>query len=130
MDWVVEDVLERGLVLLLGLDQLRPEPAAKDMVAPAVSAIERACVLAVEVPHAVGEVREWCLDDQVIVVAHQAACVQLPAVPASNALQDPNERVPVGVVEHDRRVVVAARPNVVVRAGGEGTECATHSVRR
>jgi hypothetical protein len=130
MDRVVEHVLERRFVLLLGFDQLRPEPAAEDVVAAAVPVVERARVLTVEVAHAVRQVRQRRLDDQVVVVAHQAACVQLPAVPVHDALQNADERVAVGVVEEDRRVVVAARCEVVIRASGERTAFATHRDRR
>jgi hypothetical protein len=130
MDRVVDDVRERHFVLVLGLDQLRPEPAAEDVVAAAVSVIESPRVLAVEVAHSVGEIRQRRFDDEVVVIAHQAAGVQLPAVAAHDPVQDANERVAVGVVEHDRRVVVPRRRDVVVGAGGERTTFATHRFRR
>jgi hypothetical protein len=129
MDRVVDDVLECRFPLLVGLDQLRPEASPEEVVAATVSVVERTCVLAVEVSHAVRKVWQRCLDDEVVVVAHQAASVQLPAVAAHDPGQDANERMPVGVVEHDRRLVVAARRDVVVRAGEERTEFATHCVR-
>jgi hypothetical protein len=100
------------------------------VVAAAVSAIERARVLAVEVAHPVREVGEWGLDDEVVVVAHEAARVHFPAVATHDAVQDANERVPVGVVDHNRRVVVARGPDVVVGACNRRTEFATHRVRR
>jgi len=129
MDRVVDDIGERRFVLLLGLDEFRPEPAAEDVIAATVSTIERARVLAVEVAHAVGEIRQRRFDDQVVVIAHQAAGVQLPAVAAHDPVQDANERVPVRVVEDDRRVVVAPRRDVVVGACDERTAFATHCVR-
>ena len=85
VDRVVEDIVEGVVVLLFGLDHFGPEPLAEDVMPPAVPFVEGAGVLAVEVAHAVGEIRQRRFDDQVVVIAHQAACVQLPAValPAS-----------------------------------------------
>jgi hypothetical protein len=130
MDGVVEDVFERCLVLLLGFDHLRPEAAAKDVVAPAMPLVERAGVGAVQVAHPVGEVRDRRFDHQVVVVPHQAARVHLPAVAASDASQDVDEDLAVPVVQHDRGLVVAARRHVVVRVGGEVAMRPTHCVRR
>ena len=127
---VVDDVFDRCFVLVVRLDQLRPKASPEDVVAAAVPVVERACVLAVEVAHAVRQVRQRRLDDEVVVIAHQAARVQLPAVAGRDSVEDVNEGLPVGVVEHDRRLVVAACADVVVPAGDERTEFATHCVRR
>jgi hypothetical protein len=126
VDRVVEDVLERGAVLLFGLDRSRPEAAAKDVVLPAVAFVERAGVLAVEVAHSLGQVRERRFDEQVVVVAEEAAGMQAPAVPAPDTLQDPDEDGAVGVVQEDRRLVVSLRADVVVRAGGDISVRASH----
>jgi hypothetical protein len=79
------------------------------VIAPTMSMVERPRVLAVEVAHAVGEIRQRRFDDEVVVIAHQALGVQLPAVAVHDLVQDANEGVPVGVVDHDRRVVVPRR---------------------
>jgi hypothetical protein len=114
---VVEDVLEGRAVLLLGLDRPRPEAAAEDVILSAMALVERPGVLPVEVAHPLGQVRERCLDDEVVVVAEETAGVQVPAVPPANAFQDPDEDRPVGIVEEDRRPAVPFRADVVVRAG-------------
>jgi hypothetical protein len=116
---VVEDVLEGRVVLLLGFDHPRPEPLAEDVVLAPVALVERPCVLAVEVAHAIREVREGRLDDQVVVVGQQAAGVDVPSVAALDAVQDLHEDGAVAVVEEDRRLVVPFRADVVVRAGRE-----------
>jgi hypothetical protein len=67
---VIEHVVQGPFVLLLGLDHPRPEALAKDVVAAAVPLVEGAGIGAVEVAHAVGEVRGRRLEDEVIVVAH------------------------------------------------------------
>jgi hypothetical protein len=130
MDRVVEDVLEGLVVLLGGLDLFRPEPSAEDVVLPAVSVVEGAGVLAVEVAHPGGEVRKRGLDEEVVVVAEEAAGVEAPAVAAADASQDLCEDRPVPVVTEDGLVVVALRSDVVIRAGGEVSTYSSHRAER
>jgi hypothetical protein len=119
VDRVVQHIFERLRVLLLRLDHSGPEPFAEDVVTSAVTLVEGACVLAVQVAHAVGEVRERRLDDEVVVIAEQAASVESPAVAAADAPQEPDEDSAVPVVEEDRSAAVPFRADVVVRADGE-----------
>jgi hypothetical protein len=126
VDRVVEDVVERPLVLLFGLDRLGPEPAAEDVVGPVVALVEGARVLAVQVAHAFGQVPQRRLDEQVVVVAEEAAGVQPPAIAPADALQDPDEDRPVPIVGEDRRAAVPFRPDVVVGAGGNVAESSSH----
>ncbi len=130
VDGVLDDVLERVAVLLLGFDHLRPEALAEDMVLAAVPRVEDAGVLAVEVAHAVGQVRLRGLDEQVVVVAHEAANVEPPAVPAQDTAEDLDEGGPVVRVEEDRRIVVPFGGDVVVGAGGEVALWPSHPVDR
>jgi hypothetical protein len=103
--------------LLFGLDHPGPETATEDVISAAMSFVEGTCVLAVQITHAVREVRKRRLDKKVIVVAEQTARVQPPAVAPADAPQDPDEERAVSIVQEDRRVVVPLRANVVVRAG-------------
>ena len=128
VDRVVEDVVDRVVVLLFRLDHPRPEPLPEDVVLSAVTLVEGAGVLAVQVAHAVGEVRERGLDEEVVVVAEQAAGVEAPAIVALDPAQNLEEHLPVIVVLEDRIVVVALRPDVVVGAGSEVTMCPSHPV--
>jgi hypothetical protein len=130
MERIVEDVLERVLVLFLGLDHPRPEPATEHVVLAAVALVEGTGVAAVEVAHAVGEVRERRLDEQVVVVSHQAAHVQPPAVAALDASENVDEDRAVPGVPEDRGLVVPARADVVVGAGGEVATWSAHLLRR
>ncbi len=126
VDRVVDDVLDGVVVLLLGLDHPRPEPLAEDVMLSAVALVESTGVLAVEVAHPVGEVRERGLDEQVVVVPQQAAGVEAPAVAPPDPLQDLDEDAAIPVVLEDRAVVVALRSDVVVGAGGEVAVGASH----
>jgi hypothetical protein len=123
---VVHDVVDRRLVLLVRLDHFRPVAAAEHMVLPLVALVEGTGIGAVQIPHPIGEVREWGLDQQVIVIAHQAAHVSEPAVAPFDPAQDVEEDDPVAIVEDDRRVVVAPDPDVVIGARGEVTVGPSH----
>src|SRR6266540_606418 len=105
--------------MLFRLDQSRGKALAEDVVAASVDRVEGAGVLAVEIAHAGREIRLWRLDDEVVVVAHQAASVEAPAVPARHAAKLVEEDAAVVVVQEAELLVVAARGDVVPRAGCE-----------
>src|SRR5256885_12694815 len=117
VDGIVDDVLEGGVVLLLGLDHLRPVAAAEDVVLSSMPLVEGPGVGSVQVPHALVEVGRRGLDEQVVVVAHQAADVHPPPVAAFHPPENVREDDPIFQVERDRRLVVAAGPDVVAGAG-------------
>ena len=123
---IVDDVLDRGLVLLVRLDHLRPVAATEEVILPSVALVERPGVATVQVPHSLVEVRQRGLDQQVVVVTHQAPHVSAPAVAPFDPAQDVEEDDPVSIVHHDRRVVVAADPDVVIGASFEVTEGTPH----
>ena len=91
---IVDHVVDRVVVLLLGLDQLRPEAPAEDVIAAPVALVELAGVSAIQVAHAIREVRAEGLNDQVVVVPHQAAHVSAPAVAPFDPAQDMEEDDP------------------------------------
>jgi hypothetical protein len=97
MDGVPDDVLAGRVVLVVALDQLRPVAAAENVVDASVPLVEGSGVAAVQVAHALVEVGLRRLDEEVVVVAHQAADLHLPAVAALDAAED---------VEEDDAVVV------------------------
>jgi uncharacterized protein (DUF58 family) len=118
-DRVLEDVLQRGLELLLRLDQSRGKAFPEDVVTASVERVEGACIFAVEIAHPGGEVGLRRLDEQVIVVAQQAAGMETPAVPARHAAELVQEDPAVVVVQEAQRLVVPAGRDVVPSAGGE-----------
>jgi hypothetical protein len=123
---VVEDVFVGVRVLLLRLDQHRVEASSEHVVAASMALVEGPCVGAVEVAHAVGEVGLGGFDDEVVVVPHEAADVDAPAVAAFDAPEDVGPDDPVPVVEDDRALVVSSGRDVVDRAGREVTARAAH----
>jgi hypothetical protein len=126
MDRIVEDVFERGLVLLLRFDRLRPVAAPEDVILAPVALVEGAGIAAVQVAHALVEVGRGRLDHEVEVVPHQAADVDAPAVAALDTPEEVEEDHPVLAVDDDRRVVVPAASDVVVAAGNEVTAGTSH----
>jgi hypothetical protein len=123
---IVDDVVDRRLVLLVRFDHLRPVAPAEDVILSSVPFIEGSGVGAVQIPHPIGEIRQGGLDQKVVVVAHQAADVGAPAVAALDAAQNVEEDDPVSVVQHDRGMVVAPDADVVVGAGGQVTMWSSH----
>ena len=126
VEGIVDDVVDRGLVLLVRLDHFRPVAAAEDVILPLVAFVEGAGIAAVQVPHPLREVRQWGLDEKVVVVAHEAPHVSAPAVTSFDPPEDVEKNDPVSIVEHDRRVVVAPDPDVVVSARSEVSVRASH----
>jgi hypothetical protein len=125
-DRVLEDVLQRGLQLLVVFDRFRREALAEHVVTATVEGVESAGVVAVEVAHPGGEVCLPRLDDEVIVVAHQAARVQPPAVAPDDAAELVQEDAAVVVVQEAELFVVAAGRDVVPRTGGEIASAPCH----
>ena len=119
MDRILEDVLERGHVLLLGFDRLRPVAAPEDVILAPVPLVEGTGVAAVQVAHPFVQVGSRRFQDEVVVVPHQAGDVDAPAVSAFDAPEEMEEHDPVLSIDDDRCVVVSAAPDVVVAAGDE-----------
>lgn len=99
------------------------------MVPRAVAIVEAACVVAVEVTHPCREVRHRRLNDDMVVVPHEAQSVDAPAIAAADPVQDPEKHVPVVCIGVDRAPIVTARGDVVEAAGHEAAEGASHRRR-
>jgi hypothetical protein len=125
-DGILQDVRQRRLEMLVVLDQFRGETLAEDVVAAAVEGVERARVLPVEVAHAGGEVRLACLDDEVVMIAHQAPGMEAPPIALDDAPQLVQEDASVVVVQEAELLVVAAGRDVVPRARGEVAAASGH----
>jgi hypothetical protein len=126
LDRVLEHVFEDVGVLVVALERPRIEAAAEDVMAEAVTFVEAARIGAVQVSHAVGQVRFGRLDDEVVVRAEEAVGVQAPAVPARHPLQEVEEETAIVVAEEDEGAPVADGGDVVVRTGLELSERAAH----
>ena len=92
------------------------EAVAKQVARPAVTLVELLGVGPVQDLHASRQRFELGLDDQVIVVAHQAERVEVPGEAAHDDPEQAQEMAPVLVVAIDPRPVDAASGDVVVAA--------------
>lgn len=66
--------------MIVALHDPRREAVAEEVAAAVVAPVERLRVDAVQAVHAVGEAPELRLDDEVVVVRHQAEGMDAPAV--------------------------------------------------
>jgi hypothetical protein len=112
-DRVLEHVAADPEVVVLRLDHLRPEPSLEDVARLVVPVVERHRVDAVEVVHALRDVRVRRLHDQVVVGRHQAVGVDRPPAPAGDLAEESQKELAVVVAAVDRRPADAARDDVV-----------------
>lgn len=128
----MDNVVEGDRQLFVTLDRLRPEAPAEHVVSAAVPVVEPTSVVTVQIAHPLREVRTRCLDDEVIVVSHQAGGMDAPAVALPHAIQNPHEDMAVVDILVDRAPIVAARRDVVEAAGNEIPAWSAHGsdVRR
>lgn len=126
MDRVVDHVVERVRILLVGLDQDGVVAATEEVVPASVAVVEGPSVGAVEVAHAGREVRLRGFDDEVVVVSHQAPGVDAPVIAVLYAAQDVDEDGTVAVIGDDWPPVVTACRDVVVAAGEKDAMWAGH----
>lgn len=125
-DGVEHDVAAELEEVGVALDEDRLEAALEDMARAAMAAVEGLAVDAVEVAHAARERRARGLDQQVVVVGHQAEGVAEPAPPLDRLRQDAQEGLPVVVVAVDGGTGVAAAGDVVDGARELEAERAGH----
>jgi len=88
--------------LLVARDGARPEAVAEEVAPAAVLEIERLRMVAVEELHAGRQLLAPGLDDQVVVVRHQAERVAAPVELRDCEPEEDEEEPPVVVVEKDR----------------------------
>ena len=89
--------------------------------------VEEADVRPEQALHALAEIRERGLNDQVDVVTHKAVREQPPSIHLDNALQDHEEDLAVPVISEDVVAVVAAGKHVVRGTGFFASRLAWHT---
>jgi hypothetical protein len=119
-DRVLEDVLDRLGEVVVVLDDPRGEALAEEVAPALVAAVEGLCVDAVEAAHAVGEAPELGLDDQVVVVRHQAEGVDAPVVALDGVGEQGEEEAVFVGCQEGGGLRHAARGHVVDAFGRQG----------
>ena len=128
-DRVLEDVLDRRGEVAVAFDDPGGEAIAEEVSPAFVAAVERLGVGAVEALEAVGEAPELSLDDEVVVVRHQAEGVDAPVVPLHLAREDPQEEPVVVRVAEGGRARDASRGDVVDAVRRELLARSPHAAR-
>jgi len=95
------------------LHQDRLVSSLKDMAGALVDAIEPLGIDAVELTHALGQIRIWRLHQKVVVIRHQAVGVYSPVVAFPDGGNYIKEHLPVSIGEEDRLAPVSAAGQVV-----------------
>jgi hypothetical protein len=123
---VLEQVVDHDREVRLVLDQPGGEAAAEEVAAAPVLGIEGLRVAAVQALHPGREQSALRFDDEVVVVAHQAEGVQLPAVALGSRAQQREKEEPILVVAEDQAPRDPARDHVVDPVGEETARHSRH----
>jgi hypothetical protein len=89
---------------------------------PTVAAIEALRVYAVELTHPLGEIRLGCLDQQLVVVAHQAIGMTASLKAADHLSQHTQKTSPGRFIQTDVLPSVASRGHLINCTGKFNTE--------
>src|SRR4249919_94536 len=109
---------DRERVRVVG-DELRSVAALEHVARPLVVAVESDGVCPVQAMHRLVEIRTRCLDEQVVVVLHEAVRVAEEVVEMPGDRESREEDFTVGVGEEDWALGIAPSSHVVDEAGDE-----------
>src|SRR5439155_3574664 len=110
----------------VALHQDRLVAPLKHMPDPTVAAIEALRVYAVELMHPLGKIRLGCLDQYMVVVAHQAIGITAPIKAADHLSQHTKKHRPVGIIQIDVPPSAASRGHIINCAGEFNAERSGH----
>ncbi len=124
---VVDDVLERILVVLFVVDHPRGEPLAEERALPAEAGVVLSRVVALEPLDCRGEGFDRGVDERVVMRPHQAVGVE-PDAPALDALLEQRDERPVVVrVAEQPGLVDGVRRQVEIAVRELGAEDSRHA---
>jgi hypothetical protein len=113
LDGVLEDVVDRCREVLVRLDHRGGEAVAEEVATAAVAFVELLSVTAVQAVEAGRELAPRCLDDHVVVRAHEAEGVDPPPKPLDDPREQAEKVPPVVVAREQRGLVYRAACHVV-----------------
>jgi len=111
----------------VSFNELVVKPALEEVPSVVVPPVEPLGVDAVQSVHSARDVRLQRLDEQVIVIRHQAIRVTLPSLEVDDMPEELKEAEPVAGVGEDLLSPVPARGDVVRSAGGLEARGARHA---
>jgi hypothetical protein len=112
-DWVVEDVGDRAGKALVPVDQTGIEAAPEEVTGALVAPVEALCVYPAQTLNAGRQSGAGALDDEVVVVVHEAERNDGPSMESRRVGEYTEEGDAVNVVADDLAAVHAARGDVV-----------------
>jgi hypothetical protein len=113
--------------LVLVFDRAAPEPLAEEMTPAPVAPVEALRVASVQSLKAGGQLRHGRLDDEVVMICHQAERVHAPVVLAHGAGQEAEEDPAVVVVPVDRDLPCPTRSHVKEAVGEDVPRQSRHA---
>ena len=125
-DRVVEDVLDRRLVVLFAVDDSGGEALREQGAASSVAGVVFPGVVALVPLGRLREILRAAVDDRVVVGSHQAVDVQAELEADESAAEEPQEQEPVQRVQEERSLVDAVRRDVEVAVRQVRAEDASH----
>jgi co-chaperonin GroES (HSP10) len=128
-DGVLDDVATDSGELVLVLDRAAPEAFTEEMSPPEVASVEALGIAPVQLLEAGRQLGDGRLDDQVVVVRHQAERMEAPVMLPDDEVQQPEEDAAVVVVAVDRDPSGTARGDVEVAVGEDVAGAACHRLQ-
>ena len=127
LDGVVEDVLERVLVVGLVVDDPGGEALTEERAFPPEARVVLSGVVALEPLGRFREILDAAREDRMVVRAEQAVRVEAEAPAAGRSLQERQESMAILVVHEQQRLVDGVRGDVEVAVGQLGAAEARHA---
>jgi hypothetical protein len=126
-DGVVQDVLDRGLEVLLVVDHPGGEALAEECAATSVAGVVLSRVVALVPLGGPREVFRTALEDRVVVRPHQAVDVVAEVEADERSAEQRQEQQPVEGVQEERSLVHAVRGHVEVAVRQLGAKDSSHA---
>ncbi len=98
--------------IIVAIDQQALESTRKDVPHASMPSVERLTVNAVQLSESTGDVGLLRLEEQMVVIPHEAVGVTAKAPTNHDRLEDVQEGVAIEVIEEDRLASVASRQNM------------------
>src|SRR5712692_3662061 len=114
---IQHDVARELDQVMVALHQHRMEPALEEMPVEPVPVVEPHCIEEIEAVHPDRQVLVRGLDQEVVVVWHEAIRVAAPAVAGDNLAENGQKQLAVSVISEDLLPAIAARGDVEDPAG-------------
>ncbi len=126
-DGVQVDVAADFQEVALLLDQMALEPSLEQVPRPAMPPVEITCIAAVEILHAGRQIRLGCLDEQMVVIAHEHERMEPPAVHFDGSPEPVESLVAVRIVSDNRFSFVPSRHHMIQRPGELNSQRPCHA---